>query len=79
MNTRTSLKAKATHEAKKFFWIFVYLWLCFGLFVLYKSLILAEQHIDYTGYGLAVVKALVLGKIILVADCTSQKGTRKSR
>jgi hypothetical protein len=46
----------------------VYLWLCFGLFVLYKSLILAEQNIDYTGYGLAVVKALVLGKVILVAE-----------
>jgi hypothetical protein len=40
----------------------------FGLFVLYKSLILAEQHIDYTGYGLAIVKALVLGKVILVAE-----------
>jgi hypothetical protein len=67
MNTRTSLKFKALHEAKDFFWIFMYLWLCFGLFVLYKSLILAEQHIDYTGYGL-VVKALVLGKVILVAE-----------
>jgi hypothetical protein len=69
MNTaRTALKSKALHEAKSFFWIFVYLWLCFGLFVLYKSLILAEQNIDYTGYGLAVVKALVLGKVILVAE-----------
>jgi hypothetical protein len=68
MNTRTSLKFKALHEAKNFFWIFMYLWLCFGLFVLYKSLILAEQHIDYTGYGLAVVNALVLGKVILVAE-----------
>jgi hypothetical protein len=47
MNTaRTGLKSKALHEAKKFFWIFIYLWLCFGLFVLYKALILAEQHIE---------------------------------
>jgi hypothetical protein len=69
MNTaRTGLKSKALHEAKKFFWIFIYLWLCFGLFVLYKALILAEQHIDYTGYGLAAVKALVLGKVILIAE-----------
>ena len=69
MNTaRTSLKSKALHEGKQFFWIFIYLWLCFGLFVLYKTLILAEQHIDYTGYGLAAVKALVLGKVILIAE-----------
>jgi hypothetical protein len=69
MNTpRANLKSKALHEAKKFFWIFIYLWLCFALFVLYKSLILAEHHIDYTGYGFALVKALVLGKVILVAE-----------
>jgi hypothetical protein len=69
MNTpRASLQSKALHEAKKFFWIFAYLWLCFGLFVLYKSLILSEHHIDYTAYGLAFVKALVLGKVILVAE-----------
>jgi hypothetical protein len=69
MNTaRSGLKSKALNEAKKFFWIFLYLWLCFGLFVLYKALILTEQHIDYTGYGLAAVEALVLGKVILVAE-----------
>ena len=69
MNTAPiGLKNKALHEAKKFFWIFIYLWLCFGLFVLYKTLILAEQHIDYTSYGLAFVKALVLGKIILIGE-----------
>jgi hypothetical protein len=69
MNTlRAGLKSKALHEAKEFFWIFVYLWLCFGVFILYKSLILAEHQIDYAGYGLALVKALVLGKVILVAE-----------
>lgn len=69
MNTAyTGLKSKALHEARAFLWIFLYLWLCFGLFVLYKTLILAEQHIDYTGYGLAAVKALVLGKVILIGE-----------
>ena len=68
MNTGISLKTRALHEAREFFWIFVYLWLCFGLFVLYKSLILAEHDIDYTGYGVAFVKALVLGKVMLIAE-----------
>lgn len=68
MSTGMGLKTRALHEARQFFWIFVYLWLCFGLFVLYKSLILAQQDIDYTGYGVAFVKALVLGKVILIAE-----------
>ena len=63
-----SLKSKVLHETKEFFWIFIYLWLCFGLFVLYRTLILAEHHIDYTRYGVALVKALVLGKVILVGE-----------
>ena len=68
MSTGMSLKTRALHEAREFFWIFVYLWLCFGLFVLYKSLILSQHDIDYTGYGVAVVNALVLGKVILIAE-----------
>ena len=68
MNAHMSLKTRAVHEARQFFWIFVYLWLCFGLFAMYKSLILAEQEIDYTVYGVAFVKALVLGKVILIAE-----------
>lgn len=68
MNRGMSLRTRALHEATQFFWIFVYLWLCFGLFVLYRSLILAQHDIDYTGYGVAFVKALVLGKVILIAE-----------
>ena len=80
MNTlRASLKSKALHEAKEFFWIFVYLWLCFGVFILYKSLILAEHDIDYVGYGLAFVKALVLGKVILVAESLHVAERHKER
>jgi hypothetical protein len=80
MNTApTGLKNKALHEAKKFFWIFIYLWVCFGLFVLYKTLIVAEQHIDYTGYGLAFVKALVLGKIILIGESLQLAERHKDR
>ena len=68
MKAYMSLKTRALHEARAFFWIFVYLWLCFALFILYKSLILAQHDIDYAGYGVAFVKALVLGKVILIAE-----------
>jgi hypothetical protein len=61
------LKKTALHQGKEFLWVFAYLWLCFGLFLLYKSLILAEHDISFAAHGLAFVKALVLGKVILVA------------
>jgi len=65
--SQAQLKKTALHQAKQFLWVFAYLWLCFGLFVLYKSLILAEYDISFSAHGLAMVKALVLGKVILIA------------
>ena len=65
--SRAQLKKTALHQAKQFLWVFAYLWLCFGLFVLYKSLILAQYDINFAAHGFALVKALVLAKVILVA------------
>ncbi|MBV8844624.1 MAG: hypothetical protein JO307_17595 [Bryobacterales bacterium] len=57
------------HELKEFFFIALYLWVFFGMFVLYKSIILAEQgkhQVDLVAHGVALVNALALGKIMLV-------------
>jgi hypothetical protein len=40
----------------------------FSLPVVYKSLVLAEQHIDYTLHGFALINALALGKVMLVTQ-----------
>jgi hypothetical protein len=40
----------------------------FGVFTNYRRLILAHYHISYTAYGFSVIKALVLAKVILVAE-----------
>jgi len=45
----------------------VYLWLLFGLLVVYKAMILSEQHIDFAYHGFAIINALALGKIMLLA------------
>ena len=55
-------------EAKKFIGIFVYLVIVFGLFVLHEWVVLSNQHISYRFYGFALINALVLAKIILVAE-----------
>lgn len=57
---------KASHELKQFVLIFVYLYICFGTLVLYKVAILRAQGIDYAPYGIAVIKALLLAKFILM-------------
>ena len=68
LGTRSeALKQKAYHELKEYILIVLYLWVIFGLFLLYKSVILNEEHISYLARGFALVNALVLGKFVLIA------------
>ena len=46
----------------------LYLWVIFGLFALYQSILLRQHGIDYEMHGFALFNALVLGKIMLVAE-----------
>lgn len=65
--TSHTLKQKAIEEMKKFLFIALYLWLVFGLLVMYKSVILGAYHIDFAFHGFALINALALGKVMLVA------------
>ena len=62
-----TLKEKAYQQLKEYVVITLYLWLVFGLFIVYKSVVLAEHHIDFTYHGLALINALALAKVMLVA------------
>ena len=61
-----AIKRKAYETTREFFFIALYLWVIFGLFVLYRSVILA-QGISGFEKGFAVINALVLGKVMLIA------------
>ena len=51
------------------YWITVlYLALYFGAFVVYRRLILAKHEIEYLNYGIALVQAMVLGKVIMIGE-----------
>ena len=51
------------------YWLTVlYMALFFGAFFNYRRLILAHHQIIYEAYGISVIKALVLGKVVLVAE-----------
>jgi hypothetical protein len=65
--TSSTLKQKAIEQMKEFSLIALYLWLVFGLFIVYKSVILADYHIAFAYHGFALINALALGKVMLVA------------
>ena len=62
-----TLKERAYLEFKEFLVISLYLWVVFGLFLLYKSVILNDEHINVVAKGFALINALALAKIMLIA------------
>lgn len=48
--------------------ISAYLYVCFGALVLFKTGVLRAHDIGFAAYGTAAIKALVLGKFILVGN-----------
>jgi uncharacterized protein YacL len=63
-----SRRKKAVSGLKRFGVIFLYLWGLLAIGALHKSLILSEVGIIHYRQGLAVVNALVLAKIMFVAE-----------
>ncbi len=44
----------------------LYLFLLLGMFTIYKRLLLAQYQISYLHYGVTLIEALVLGKILVI-------------
>jgi hypothetical protein len=72
MNTENSkgrsLKQKARHELEQFVGIFLYLAFFFCSVTTYRMLLLNEPHISYFNYGVALINALVIAKVILIGE-----------
>jgi hypothetical protein len=62
------LKARALEEVRRFAVMFVYLWILFGLFVLNERIILGQRGIGFSSQGFAIINALVLAKVMLIAE-----------
>ena len=62
------MRKRVFEEWKRFVAMALYLWVIFGLFVLYQNILLHQHGIDYEMHGFALFNALVLGKIMLVAE-----------
>src|SRR5688572_17160104 len=61
-------KQKILHELKSYWLLVLYMAIFFGVFTTYRRLLLAHYGINYADYGIAVIRALVLGKVVLVAE-----------
>jgi hypothetical protein len=72
MNSPTSEKAgwkkRLAHELLQYWINFFYLAFFFSAFIWYRRLILAEYRITYLHYGMGIVEALILAKVILLGD-----------
>jgi hypothetical protein len=74
-----ALGRRVRHEMVQFAVIAVYLYVCFGAVILYKTAILNAAGISYAPYGLAAVKALILAKFMLVGEAARLGDRYKSR
>jgi hypothetical protein len=65
---KTGWKPRIRHELVEYFTNFVFLAFVFGAFTSYRRLTLAEYHIGYAHYGIALIEALVLAKIVMIGN-----------
>jgi hypothetical protein len=61
-----TVASRAVHELLQYAYVSAYLYVCFGAILLYKTAILKGEGVSYLPYGVAVIKALILGKFILI-------------
>lgn len=70
--------ARVKNELREYTILAAYLYVCFGALVLYKAALLNGQGISFTPFGVAIVKALILGKFILLGQAAHLGGRNHS-
>jgi len=59
-------KKRLRHELIEYGFNVIYLALVFAAFTVYRRLLLAAHGITYTNYWIALIEALILGKVIMI-------------
>ena|SRR5260221_12314511 len=67
-NTKAALRQRAMHELKELVFISLYLYITLGVVILMKTAVLHTQGIEFSPWGIAIVKALVLAKFMLLGE-----------
>jgi len=64
-------RERAIEEFKLYWLIVLYLWVFLGSFTVYRRLVVAETGSVYLNYGIALIEAMVIGKVILIGKMLS--------
>jgi hypothetical protein len=65
---KRAVKQRIVHGMREYLVISFYLFVVLSLFTMYKTVILAQQHIGFAPHGFALINALALAKVILTAQ-----------
>jgi hypothetical protein len=68
IETKAPLHQRAVHELKEFAILTIYLYVTLGAVVLMKTAVLHTQGIEFAPWGIAIVKALVLAKFMMLGN-----------
>lgn len=60
------LRQRAIAEMRKLLVVTVYLYVCFGAIILYKTAVLEGAGVTFAPWGIAIVKAVILAKFMLI-------------
>jgi GYF domain 2 len=63
---QATLLQRLRRELSEYLIISAYLYVCFGSLTFYKAAVLHSEGIAYAPFGFAIVKALILGKFVLL-------------
>ncbi len=76
---KSGWKQKVGRELAEYWLNFAYLFIFFGVFIMYRRLVLAEYEISYYHYGFAFFKALVLAKVVMIGDFLGLAGRLRDK
>jgi hypothetical protein len=65
-NAKATLSHRAVHELKEFVILTVYLYITLGAVIVMKTAVLHTEGIEFAPWGIAIVKAMLLAKFMLV-------------
>jgi hypothetical protein len=65
---KATLQQRAMHEFKELAIVALYLYITIGAVILLKTAVLHSEGIEFTPWGIAVIKALILAKFMLIGD-----------
>ena len=68
MATKATLHERVMHEIKEFAILTVYLYITLGAVIMMKTAVLHTDDINFTPWGIAIVKAMVLAKFMLLGN-----------